>query len=574
MAAALAVCLAIFVWQIWIYWFLTDDAFISFRYARNLRNGYGLVFNPGFERVEGYTNFLWVVILAGVDWLTGWAPHLTANWLSAAVGVALLTLPISFCWERGPIGSHRWLIVFLALWLAMNRSLAVWCTSGLETKLFELLVVGAVFLGIREVERRDSSGWRSAALFALAALTRPDGVLLAGVFFAGRFAYEAYGRRVDLRATAKAVLLFSAIVGAHTAFRWVYYGELLPNTYYAKLGGASWWDMGFLYLGTFLLEYGAVVWLPLLVIASVGLARERRPAAAWLIGITIFAHALYLAYCGGDHFEYRPADLYFPLLAVLLYDGLGFVSQRWGRRVAVAWGGACCAAIAILPLLSHLDFPSDYRTGFPGGTARADDNRDLIDLRRHPWLVALPGASLYLRTYNGGYKLLSRHFVALRQEEHRGFLSTVEPEGKLLGEMVADGLLPRDTFIAIPCVGAIPYFSDLRTLDSLGLTDKVIARQAMRPNAQRAMAHDKTASRTYMVESGVEISAAFLDPHLLLQATSPKVEYWSYIAHYAGAAGQMYKSKALPGGYHLIGVMLQPDPEARFPALELTPFWE
>ncbi|MEI7425254.1 MAG: hypothetical protein WCK10_04010, partial [Candidatus Staskawiczbacteria bacterium] len=42
-------------------WML-DDAFISFRYAENFAAGHGLVFNPG-ERVEGYTTFLWVLIL-------------------------------------------------------------------------------------------------------------------------------------------------------------------------------------------------------------------------------------------------------------------------------------------------------------------------------------------------------------------------------------------------------------------------------------------------------------------------------------------------------------------------------
>ena len=43
----------------------SDDAYISFRYARNFANGYGLVFNPGQPPVEGYSNFLWVVVLAG-----------------------------------------------------------------------------------------------------------------------------------------------------------------------------------------------------------------------------------------------------------------------------------------------------------------------------------------------------------------------------------------------------------------------------------------------------------------------------------------------------------------------------
>ncbi|MHC4066890.1 MAG: hypothetical protein ACYSUI_20630, partial [Planctomycetota bacterium] len=70
------------------YTFLTDDAFISFRYARNLSEGLGLVFNPGFERVEGYSNFLWVVLLAGVNAL-GLAPESAAHALTGGATVAL-----------------------------------------------------------------------------------------------------------------------------------------------------------------------------------------------------------------------------------------------------------------------------------------------------------------------------------------------------------------------------------------------------------------------------------------------------------------------------------------------------
>ena len=55
-------------WPCWslhalIFRFVIDDAFISFRYAQNLNDGHGLVFNPG-ERVEGYSNLLWVLLTA------------------------------------------------------------------------------------------------------------------------------------------------------------------------------------------------------------------------------------------------------------------------------------------------------------------------------------------------------------------------------------------------------------------------------------------------------------------------------------------------------------------------------
>ena len=75
--------LALLVWLASVSWFLTDDAFISFRYVRNLLEGHGLVFNPG-ERVEGYSNFLWVLELAAIWRVLGVAPEDAAPWLSVA----------------------------------------------------------------------------------------------------------------------------------------------------------------------------------------------------------------------------------------------------------------------------------------------------------------------------------------------------------------------------------------------------------------------------------------------------------------------------------------------------------
>ena len=64
-------------------WFVCDDAFISFRYARNLLEGHGLVYNPG-EYVESYSNFLWVLELTALGGVFGLRPEHTAPWLLVA----------------------------------------------------------------------------------------------------------------------------------------------------------------------------------------------------------------------------------------------------------------------------------------------------------------------------------------------------------------------------------------------------------------------------------------------------------------------------------------------------------
>ena len=96
----------------YVTWFLTDDAFISFRYARNLLEGHGLVFNPG-ERVEGYSNFLWVLELAAIWGLFGLRPEQVAPWLSVACTVG--TLAAMLWWvSRLPELRHRGLVAWMA----------------------------------------------------------------------------------------------------------------------------------------------------------------------------------------------------------------------------------------------------------------------------------------------------------------------------------------------------------------------------------------------------------------------------------------------------------------------------
>ena len=75
------------------FWFLTDDAYIAFRYVSNSELGHGYVWNaPPFLPVEGYTSFLWVVVL-DVVWRTlGSEPPVSANWISLVWAYGILIL--------------------------------------------------------------------------------------------------------------------------------------------------------------------------------------------------------------------------------------------------------------------------------------------------------------------------------------------------------------------------------------------------------------------------------------------------------------------------------------------------
>jgi len=483
-----------------LYAFLTDDAFISFRYARNLAHGAGLVFNAGGERVEGYTNFLWVLVLALLD-RVGVRPDLAAPALSLLCTLALLAVVGRFSMRWFPPGSP-WAAVPVLL-LAITRSFAVWSTSGLETRAFELFVVAGLFQTWEEIEGqrlgRAAPRLPSGVLFGLAALTRPDGVLFAAIAWAvGAVALAGRFERLRswaLRAWTPCVLL----VGLHLAFRWLYYGDLLPNTWYAKAAGQWMRGWGLQYLAAWVLEYSLYLWLPVLAAAFAVRSRTTPRAVFFALMLApIAAHSAYVVSVGGDHFEFRPLDLYFVPIFVLGTIGLHVLWGRF-RWVAAALAGLLAYATIALPLATHLQFPNAYLAGFPGNAPPAERDEYL-----HRGLLGWPPPPL-LALYRDLLGELTHHFVGIRQEEHERFLGLAREEGLRLRSWVERGVLPADLHVAVDCVGAIPYYSGFRTLDRLGLTDATVARAAVVDSS--ALAHGKRATFEYARRQGVDLWA-------------------------------------------------------------------
>lgn len=256
-----------------LFWFLTDDAYIAFRYVSNSQLGYGYVWNPPpFRPVEGYTSFLWVVLLDVVWRVLGVEPPDSATYLSLIFTYLTLLLGAMMVLKMSLTPQlQRYRVLFLALVLLgviSNRTFLAWTSSGLETAMFNfcftLWIFACLFLPAY------SSWWvvgiTSAA--TLIYLTRPDGLLIA-VVTVGLVSLAGYTklRTSQLSSGDLVALLPWLAIPIHLAWRQAVYGEWLPNTYYAKrIAGRIWPESGIRYLLSFVMEYSLWIWLILLLI--------------------------------------------------------------------------------------------------------------------------------------------------------------------------------------------------------------------------------------------------------------------------------------------------------------------
>jgi arabinofuranosyltransferase len=346
-------------------------------------------------------------------------------------------------------------------------------------------------------------GWLAtlAALAALMALTRPDGLLFLAAT-AGLIGVRAWGawRRGALGPGHFAALAPFGLTAAHMLWRRLTYGGWLPNTYAAKYTG-PWPESGIRYVLSFVIEYALWLWLALAAAFVVGLAlkarRWREWAAAWradplrpdtvrvLTVVTLAAHFGYYTFMiGGDHFEYRVYSHLVPLL---------LVSSVWllnALRARPAWAlGILAATVALAQPIpwTHWALSQQYTT------------------RLETWAMRLPVAPHfpavvrpYVAFFDSLQAWLIERAVGVRHQEHKIFiayqLSTLPPREV--------GLLLSDEAEAVRIEGAVGAIGwvlpTVAIIDAHGLTDYVIAHHPLDPNAPRLMAHDRIAPEGYL----------------------------------------------------------------------------
>jgi len=430
--------------------FLQDDAFISLRYARNLIEGHGLVFNPG-EYVEGYTNFLWTVILSIPS-----ALNISNFYFILVLGIVLLSISMYFLYKSALLHTkNEKIALVLLILLGGNFSYSSYVTGGLETQLHATLFIALVYFVCKAIQTESKLNYyvMCGILSGLILLNRMDGALI--VTIAVSFIlYNLYRRETLVSNKSLAVILpILILVTPWLVWKFHFYGSLLPNTFNAKINvDVDKSDIilrGLAYISAFFAIYFS---LPFLVYLYNIIKEKTEPLK---LGIKIkpllplsilLVYLSYYTYVGGDFMEFR---FMVPLLPIFL--------------------------LTIIPFLSVLNKTAIFT---------------LV-------ICYLFSSLIYMSTFTmHKFGLESIHYL----ESH---ITAPNNDWKGIGLKLNEIDTNDKLRIAVSPAGAIPYFSRLYTVDMLGLNDKHIAKNGLK--YRDTPGHFKMASLEYLDSKSVNI---------------------------------------------------------------------
>lgn len=501
-----------------------DDAYISLRYATNWANGTGLCFNSG-ERVEGYTNFLLVLLQTTAIKLGVTPEHalvaIPMLALAMLAGVLVLFAAEHLFPDRISHATAAGLII------ALNPVMVCWAVAGMESCLFALLLTVSLLLLLGRIHPRRLTS--SAIFLVLAGMTRPEAAAICPLVI-----LFVYFRCRSVRRVVQFAAVFAFGFGTYFCIRALHFGQLFPNTFYAKLDYGS---------GLLILRGLGYVWrfacamspTLLLCVAAVLLIRS---APTWVkaLATIIVAQICIVAYEGGDHFAmYRFMVPVIPLIGLVALYPCVVVAGRCRPRslmgtVAVPLG---LAAIAVSGLLACKRIKADEPetvTQYARFQKEADYARQWKQIGR--WL-----------------------------HEHA----------------------PADASVATIAIGAVGYYSDLRIVDPFGLIDPEISRSEQALGAGYA-GHEKFDIDRIFAKRPDYI---LLVNYLTLQPIAEDAiaaELWGEFNHRLHAEPRLnerYRYESVPIGTRWLNIhirqdapLTRPDVAVRHPAvLSLQKVW-
>ncbi len=456
---------------------ICDDAFITMRYVKNFVDGNGLVYNIG-ERVEGYTHFLWLMMLAAARAI-GFDPVDASQWLGIAsfAGILILLLTISYK-EYKKDKSKVWLPIAAAL-LVLNYDAEVWASGGLETSFYALLILSAFYLWFYSKLQGMKRLLVTGTVLALIPLTRPDGVLFTAVFaiIAGIEAWQESASTQRITKFVGLLLLPSIVIGVpYLLWKLSYYGDIFPLTYYAKSANENYFDQGFFYIWLYFRVY-FISGIALIASAVLILwGRKSTPAIAALALIVVYL-ILFVARVGGDFMFARFMMAVVPLIYFVIERGIMEIPGPIHKyRIALS---------------VFLVFSS-----YEAGTLPVDKFFRMTNGKRiEDWHSVIEGSTRYIGDERWYY---------YDREEFPGV-----PGGSMqiytgIGKYIEPFFRNVPVTVAIPgAMNMVAYYANYSTaICEFGLTDRLIAHSnVLRPGH---IGHEKKASNAYLRERHVD----------------------------------------------------------------------
>lgn len=334
---------------------IVDDAAISFSYARSLAGGEGLILQPGGQQVEGFSNPLWVLLTAAMMAVRVFDPVVVPKLLGFA-GVSLsMWLVFRKAFQAG-IQSALILVVGLSL-IAVSPGVVIWTASGLENGLLLLLAAASAMACISATTGKESNPgacFVAGALAGACALARPDGLVFAGaamtcVLLNGWISATPPLFKTVVKRLGLTLLGVLAVCLPYLIFRIVYFGDTLPNTYYAKGGpgteqvkrvllGTPWVFEKLESLGCAVIGHnrGVLLFIGHIALVAVAISKGRsRPLLVTLLVFCVFAGLAYVLLPYDWMAEYRFASAWVFFFIASGFVALSEVFDRQSQRQAV-----------------------------------------------------------------------------------------------------------------------------------------------------------------------------------------------------------------------------------------------
>lgn len=411
------------------YFALFDDAMISMRYASNLAQGYGPVWNPG-ERVEGFSNPLWVAYMALLHLLPLSITQVSLAVQLSGLAFMLVTLLLVYRLTALLTPDHSLPPLLAAALTAFYLPLNNWSLQGMEVSVLLVLACLALYLTVKNLHAERFSP-APLLILGLGTWFRVDMAVMLLMLAAFMAWADGAHRRQWLLWGSASLLLF---LGAQTGLRWWYYGQLLPNTYYLKMSGYPLVTRLGRGLASFARFAWNMNWLLFLLPFVTLLFRRGKPVL--LLTATFWAWVGYSLYVGGDAWEHHGGA---------------------NRFIAI---GMPAFFILFSLALDHL------RRWLPQALA----NNPLLSRRR-------------LNTALGVFILLSMcSFNALLDTTSLLNWALLDTPQFVAGtkryveiSRVVDQISTTDASVAVVTAGNIPYFSQRYSIDLLGKSDVEVA---------------------------------------------------------------------------------------------------